>query len=262
MPRKTQDPRRYHPIIGVSPNLEVSNDRVFVARHYVERVLAAGGIPVELPYGDGTSAIAPELAERLDGILLSGGGDVHPDGFDGHAYDPSSVAPIYGESTVRDDFEQVLLDAAWNLDVPTLGICRGLQVMNVSRGGTLWRDVKEQPLDEVDGHFMDAPYERLVHHVSVDPTSFLASILETTEFDVNSIHHECIATAAPEGHIVAVADDGTPEAIEFPDRTFFLGVQWHPEIMGTMPQLFEGLVDAARRRAIMRYGETRALEYA
>lgn len=248
MPRSARENRDYRPIIGISPNLEVDSDHVFVARHYMERILQAGGIPVELPYGAGTAALAMEVAERVDGILLSGGGDVHPDGFSGKAYDPSSNAPIYGESTIRDDFEQALLEAAWNLDVPTLGICRGIQVMNVSRGGSLWRDIKEQPSDDVLKHFMDAPYDRMVHHVSVDPTSRLAELLGGTEFDVNSIHHECIAEGARGGKIVAWAQDGTPEALEFPDKTFFVGVQWHPEITGTMPQLFEGLVKAAAQK--------------
>ena len=125
--------------------------------------------------------------------------------------------------------------------------------MNVGRGGTLVRYVSEQLWSHgatLDVHLQPEPFETPVHQVYIEPNSRLAQILGALETSVNSLHHLAISTVPEGAHVTARADDGTPEALEFPDRTFFLGVQWHPEIMGTQPQLFEALVDAANQRRI------------
>lgn len=221
------------------------------AETYATRVFEAGGIPVVLPYHEQAPDAARELAQRLDGVLLTGGSDIDAASFGGHAYDNATHHPLGETLPLRDAFEQALLDACWNLDVPCLGICRGLQVMNVSRGGTLVRDVCEQEwcdLEPVKSHMQAQPFTEPSHDVVLEPDSSLYRMLGVLEMHVNSMHHLAISCVPQGAHVVARAEDGTPEAIDFPGHTFFMGVQWHPEIMGNQPQLFEAFVAAAAER--------------
>jgi putative glutamine amidotransferase len=135
--------------------------------------------------------------------------------------------------------------ACWDADVPVLGICRGMQVMNVTLGGTLVRDISDYPTKTIVHSRLDQP-DTPVHHVRIAETSRLSKILGFTSGEVNSLHHEAICKQAPQGHVVAWAEDGTPEGLEFSEKTFFLGVQWHPEKLRTQPQLFSAFIDAAR----------------
>ncbi len=217
--------------------------------HYAASVAEAGGIPVALPYaipfGFDVTALVPDIVQRLDGILFTGGGDIADCSFSGHAYAPESHSPISLTCPARDTFEQALMRACWDADVPVLGICRGMQVMNVTLGGTLVHDVKDYPTKTILHTRGDSP-DSPVHHVRVSETSRLAKILGFTSGEVNSLHHEAIYTQAPKGNVVAWAEDGTPEGLEFDEKTFFLGVQWHPEKLRTQPQLFAAFVDAAQ----------------
>ncbi len=241
---QTEDRR---PLIGICsrPSTE-EPDLSCIDSHYARSVQEAGGIPVALPHGFEAAGIAHEIVSRIDGLLLTGGGDISEDGFGGHNYDEGCIARISFMSAERDVFEWAAVRAAWERDLPCLGICRGLQVMNVTFGGTLLRDIAERRPDSNVVHWQEKPYDVPAHPVRIEPTSWLAQILGGREFEVNSIHHQCICEPAPEGRIVAWSPDGIPEALEFGAKRFFVGVQWHPEQMGTMPQLFEAFVDAAR----------------
>ena len=235
------------PLIGIcSRPGEEDPDLSYINSHYAKAVQEAGGIPVALPYGFEAAAIAPQIIDRIDGLLLTGGGDVSEEGFGGNNYAEGCVARISFMSADRDVFEWAAVRAAWDANMPCLGICRGLQVMNVSFGGTLVRDIAEVRPDSTIVHMQPKPWDVPVHPVRIEPASWLAQILGGLEFDVNSIHHQAIAAPSPKARIVAWAPDGTPEAIEFAEKPFFVGVQWHPEQMGTMPQLFEAFVDACR----------------
>lgn len=240
------------PLIGITsrpredpenPNWTMTDD------HYAASVADAGGIPVALPYcipfGFEATALVPDIVRRLDGILFTGGGDIADDSFDGHAYAPESHSPISLTCPARDAFEWALMRACWDADVPVLGICRGMQVMNVTLCGTLVRDIKDYPTKTILHTRGDSP-DSPVHHVRISEASRLAKILGFASGGVNSLHHEAIYTQAPKGHVVAWAEDGTPEGLEFDEKTFFLGVQWHPEKLRTQPQLFSAFVDAAR----------------
>ena len=225
------------PLIGITsrpredpenPNWTMTDD------HYAASVADAGGIPVALPFtipfGFDATSLVPDIVRRLDGILFTGGGDIADCSFGGNAYAPESHSPISLTCAARDAFEWALMRACWDADAPVLGICRGMQVMNVTLGGTLVRDISDYPTKTIVHSRLDQP-DTPVHHVRVAETSRLAKILGFT---------------SPEGHVVAWAEDGTPEGLEFSEKTFFLGVQWHPEKLRTQPQLFSAFVDAAR----------------
>jgi putative glutamine amidotransferase len=243
----SQEP--YRPLIGIcSRPSDDGSDASCINTSYATSIQQAGGIPVALPFGFEAAAIADDIIGRLDGLLLTGGGDVSEEGFGGNNYAEGCVAKISFLSVDRDVFEWAAVRAAWNANLPCLGICRGLQVMNVSFGGTLLRDIAERQPHTTIEHVKGETFEATMHDVRIEPASWLAQVLGGLAFKVNSVHHQAIADPAPQARIVAWAPDGIPEAIEFGEKSFFMGVQWHPERLGTMPQLFEAFVDAARQR--------------
>lgn len=243
-----RDELKPKPLIGICSRPGENDPYVsYINVRYADAVQDAGGIPIALPHGFGVANMAGEIIERIDGLLLTGGGDISPESFGGSPYAKGCVAKISFMSAARDVFEWAAAKAAWNQDLPCLGICRGLQVMNVSFGGTLVRDISELGEGRID----HAQFERgddIIHEVRIEPESRLHEILGGDSFGVNSMHHQAISEVATGGRIVARATDGTPEGLEFDERTFFVGVQWHPEQLGTMPQLFNAFIDAARAR--------------
>lgn len=239
-------PLPYRPLIGLcsypcDPEATLSG----VNTRYAQCIQQAGGIPVALPYGFEAAAIADDIVSRIDGLLLTGGGDITEEGFGGGNYAKGCPGSIAYLSVDRDVFEFAAVRAAWKTNLPCLGICRGMQVMNVSFGGTLLRDIAEMHPAGTINHLQPERRTEPVHSVRIEPASWLAQILGGLEFEVNSIHHQAIADPAKDGRIVAWAPDGTPEALEFQSKHFFLGVQWHPEQIGTMPQLFDAFIEAA-----------------
>lgn len=236
------------PLIGICSRPSDTNaDESVFSTAYADAVQDAGGIPIALPFGFEVASIASKIISRIDGLLLTGGGDITPDGFGGNIYAKHCVAKIAFMSAERDVFEWAAVRAAWDRDIPCLGICRGLQVMNVSFGGTLVRDAMERGATIM--HWQQDRRFEPVHDVWLSRDSHLARIMGTDILHVNSIHHQAISTPASEARIVGRASDGVPEAIEFPNKHFFMGVQWHPEMLGTMPQIFEAFVNACRSEA-------------
>lgn len=196
---------------------------------YVRAVEQAGARPVLVPPSlDGID----ETLDALDGVVFTGGSDVDP-----ALYGEEAQAETVGIVRMRDDAELALLRAALDRDMPVLGICRGIQVLNVGMGGNL-----EQHLE---GHRHDPPGEFLAHDVAIEPDTRLARMLGD-RISVMSHHHQGIKTLAPGLVETARADDGLLEAVEAPDRRFTVGVLWHPEA-GQDARLFETLVAEARR---------------
>lgn len=211
---------------------------------YINAVLQAGGIPVILPNLEDTSVI-PELVDGLDGILLSGGGDVDPVLFGeratGHL---GTVTPR------RDTFELALAKYVLeNTDKPVLGICRGIQVMNVAMGGSLYIDL---PDAGKLCHSLDMyPRNSVTHDVCIAENTRMASIMGGTSARVNSFHHQAVKEAA-QGFVVSAwsAPDDVVEAMELQGSRFAVGVQWHPEELvhrDEARKLFSRFVDAANR---------------
>jgi anthranilate synthase component 2/putative glutamine amidotransferase len=196
---------------------------------YVKAVEKAGGRPMLVP--PSTDGIE-ETLDALDAVVFTGGSDLDPE-FYGEQAAPETVGVV----RMRDEAELALLKAALDRDMPVLGICRGIQVLNVGMGGDL-----DQHLE---GHRHDPPGQFLQHDVVIEPNTRLAGMLgEHTR--VMSHHHQGIKTLAPGLVETARADDGLLEAVEAPARRFTVGVLWHPEA-GEDARLFETLVDEAKR---------------
>lgn len=231
------------PVVGITAYAEPARWRVWeaeavlVPRAYVDQVAAAGGVPVVLPP---QPDLLPEALARVDAVLLAGGPDVDPARYGAEAH-PLTGAPAHE----RDLAEVAALAAATDPRAPRplLAVCRGMQLLNVLRGGTL----RQHLPDDVghDGH-APAPGTYGAHRVRLAPASALAAVLGAEAVDVPSYHHQGIGELGSGLVASAWADDGTVEALEDPSLPFCLGVQWHPEV-GADPSLFEALVAAARR---------------
>lgn len=216
-----------------------------VYTNYTTMVRRAGGLPVILTPGQPEEAAA--VLGRLDGLVLTGGGDVDP-----LQYGGKTVETVYEVDPLRDEYEMALSRAARRSRLPTLAICRGMQVLNVALGGTLIVDISNA-LPEAIRHLVDGPASiEPQHRVDVEPTSAMAAALGTPTVEVNTIHHQALDGVAEGIRVVGRAPDGVIEAIEPDDATWcMLGVQWHPEYLGPddLPsmRLFRSLVEAASR---------------
>jgi len=229
------------PVIGLSAYSESAQwavwhaPAVLLPAAYVQQVAAAGGIPVLLPPSPGVA----DAVSRLDGLILTGGGDVAPSRY-GEAPHPRTTRV----SEPRDAAELELLGAALDAELPVLGICRGMQLLNVARGGTL-----RQHLPEEAGH-APVPGSYGSHPVRLAPGTRLASILgEDGEAGVPTAHHQAIETLGDGLVATAWAQDGIVEAVELGTGggPFVVAVQWHPEV-STDPRLIAALVAEASAR--------------
>ncbi len=235
------------PVIGITSSYAPAEDNTFgtvsVGESYLQAVLQAGGLPVVIPSGL-TEAGLQTLFARLDGLLLTGGGDIDPQRFDGAPH-----PRVYGVDLRRDETEIRLVQMAAQAAKPFLGICRGIQVINVALGGTLYTDIGAQLAGALrHDWYPNIPRDTLAHSVTVAAGSRLAQILGGETFEVNSLHHQGVERVAPVLRVVANAPDTLIEGVELPDHPFGIGVQWHPEwLQAHEPQrrLFAALVKAA-----------------
>ena len=216
-----------------------------IGRKYVDAIETAGGIPLMVPHNLGGDSLRV-LFDRLDGLLLSGGGDIDP-----AIYGEEPHPDVDGISADRDRVELAL--ARWAVDQhkPLLAICRGVQVLNVALGGTLVQDIPSQVADALPHRFDEktTPRGYLAHSVSIEPDSLLRAVIHSTAASVNSWHHQSLKQVADPLRVVAESPDGIIEAVEVPGQRFVLGVQWHPEwLFETQPEmlrLFTALIEAA-----------------
>lgn len=212
---------------------------------YIEAVAAAGGIPSLIPMGLDEAALRALLVQ-VDGLVLTGGGDIA-----GDHYQSEHEDYIFDVDLDRDRVELFLAREALALNKPLLAICRGHQLLNVALGGTLYEDVMEWMPGAIKHDFFDTfPRNHKAHAVAIEPGSKLAATLGRREAEVNSLHHQGIRDLAPGLVAAAHAPDGLIECVEALDHPFALGVQWHPENLyiddPVMLSLFRGLVEAAR----------------
>ncbi len=233
------------PVIGLtmSPEDRPKKPYCIVSRHYVQSIVMAGALPILLPVC-GDAAMADEYIHRIDGLLLTGGGDISP-----LLYGENPIKELDCFSLERDEFEIRLFKRALEKDIPVLGICRGLQVMNVALGGTLYQDVFSQ-IDNALGHFpKELPVDELYHSVQIERHSHLHRIFGQDEIHVNSHHHQSVKETATDFKVTALSSDGIIEGIEHTRKDFAVAVQWHPEdLTQRYPdfcKLFKALVDAS-----------------
>ncbi len=234
-------------VIGLTTYLEQAQTGVwdvrasFLPEVYFEAVTRAGGIAVLLPPQPVSASIASRVIDGLDGLIVTGGKDVDPARY---GQDPHETTDDPRRD--RDAWEDALLSAAMERDLPFLGICRGLQVLNVTLGGTL-----HQHLPEVVGssRYNAGAGRFTVNEVSLGETGVLAGLLgETPVLGVKSYHHQAVDRLADGLVVSATSDDGLIQAVEVESMGFGVAVQWHPEEDRGDIRLFQGLVDAAKRR--------------
>jgi putative glutamine amidotransferase len=234
------------PLIGITTSRiyhRYGFSQIAVTEAYVKAVSRTGATPLLIPLGLPDAAY-PALLEHLDGILFTGGGDVQPERYGGQPH------PLVNEMDPdRDRVEISLLQDSLHNRKPFLGICRGLQLINVAMGGSLYEDLQEQyPQAYRHQYFPEKARSFPAHEVQIEPESQLAGILGATQTDVNSLHHQGIRQLAAGLSASAHAPDGVIEAFELPDYPFGLAVQWHPEWMqesGPMQALFNAFCQAA-----------------
>ncbi|MGI9647018.1 MAG: gamma-glutamyl-gamma-aminobutyrate hydrolase family protein [Acidimicrobiia bacterium] len=218
------------PIIGITSQLRDvatsygAQPATTVTLSYSDAVRAAGGVPVVMPILDPETI--PHLLNRLDGVVLTGGGDVEPSLYGGEGHEA-----VYGVHSPRDSAELAIARYVAENRIPTLAICRGLQILNVALGGDLIADIPTQ----VDGgfeHFVtgNGAARQAFQAIDLQDGCGLASLFGTTSLKVNSLHHQSVATPAPGLRPVAWSEDGVIEALEPEDADWpLLAVQWHPE---------------------------------
>jgi len=234
------------PVIAVSAQTAVSDSRHFGEQRmtslydlYVHALKAAGTLPVVLAHTD--PADVPTLLDRFDGVVIPGGGDVDPGAYGERA----EADTLYGIRPEADVFELALVKEAERSRLPVLGICRGLQVINVALGGTLHQDLPEHPQDLMSRAFAGR------YRTRVKRGTRLHSVVGSDELVVNSLHHQGVKDVGEGLRVGATAADGVVEAVESTDPMWdMLAVQWHPECLDKdhSRALFEWLADAAARR--------------
>ncbi len=231
-----------HPVIGITGNFSEGN--LMLAPGYYTSVLKAGGIPFIIPPFEDEDVLV-KLLDEVDGILLTGGADINP-----LFLHEEPIKELHGINPHRDRQELLLTRLAANRQLPLLGICRGMQVMNAALGGVLYQDIHVQMEGVRIKHSQDLERSFASHTVKIEPDTLLEKILQADSVAVNSFHHQAVKEPAPGFKVSARAADGVIEAIESCAYKSMLGVQWHPECFilrgeECMMPLFDWLVREA-----------------
>lgn len=216
------------------------------SRTYVESVINAGGVPLLLPLTT-HGTVLEQLLDMLDGLYLAGGEDLDPSLYNQTPYKTDEVF-----SSLRDTTEAILLERALARRIPILGVCRGMQLINVHFGGSLYQDIPHDISDALD-HNASTKLKSLVdlsHTLQIQPGSRIAQLLETEKIRANAHHHQAVHTLGAGLRATAWTADGITEALEMPEYPFLIGVQPHPESLTSVEpkwaRLFEAFVSAGR----------------
>ena len=231
------------PVIGLCSSYEKNeeNDRIFLNHDYLKAIRHFGGMPLVIP-AEATEEEQTYLLSQCDGLLLTGGDDIDPT-----LYGETVLNDTVNTAPVRDAGEPRLIRMAGERNLPILGICRGIQILNVYFGGSLYQDIPAQ-LETPVKHSMEKPYHRTCHDCRVTPGTPLADWTGKDVIAVNSFHHQAVKAVAPGFAVMGVCSDGVVEAFYKPDAAFLCAVQWHPEkiwdIEESSAQIFEAFIQA------------------
>jgi putative glutamine amidotransferase len=206
---------------------------------YIEGITRAGGLAIMLPPQQLSSAEAKDIVSSLDGLMLCGGRDIDPS-----RYGQSPHSEAEQPDKLRDDLEEKLLSAAIDADLPFLGICRGAQMLNINRGGTL---IQHLPDVVGDNRYQLGNAQFTPADVEVETSSILGSLVGDKVSNAALYHHQAIDELGKGLKITAKSEDGIVEAVELTDHPFGVAVQWHPEQTLDDLRIFEGLIEAARK---------------
>lgn len=217
------------PLIGLTPSHNTENQDISMRPTYLKALKAAGAIPVVLPLEASREDLA-QLVEVLDGFLFVGGPDVHP-----FLFGEETIEGCGSVSLLRDTMELNLLSLVTAARKPILGICRGIQLINIGLGGTIYQDIKKQnPVKAPVAHDQPFYYDIPCHTVNLVPGTILSGLIGQPDggaIQVNSMHHQSLKTIAPGLVACGHSPDGLVEAVEKPDYPYLLAVQWHPEYL-------------------------------
>ncbi len=233
------------PLILVTPLYDDERESLWMLPGYLKSIREAGGWTLTLDLCDDEDYLM-EMVSLSSGILLSGGHDVNP-----KLYGEPAFPTCGPDNSTRDRMEMTLLNMAHLHDIPTLGVCRGMQMMNVFYGGSLIQDIPTEVSTQVN-HKMQPPYDRYAHEISIRQDTLLHKIIGADRMQVNSQHHQGVKRLASTLTAAAYSDDGLVEAAEHGGKTFMLGIQWHPEFLTgkdeNQMKLFRAFVKAAEWR--------------
>ncbi len=208
------------PVIGIFPSYNQEKKEIFIDDFYAEEIKDSGGEPVILPIDNKEAML--EAFFKVNGLLLSGGVDIDPKHY-GEANNGKSVEIC----PLMDETEELLIKIAMKADMPILGICRGMQALNVFCGGSLIQDLpSEHGYSVIHSISLKEP---AFHNITVEKGSLLSEAIGFGTHRINSYHHQAIKELAPGFSIAAIAEDGVIEAVYCRDKKYVLGVQWHPE---------------------------------
>ncbi|HIT88261.1 MAG TPA: gamma-glutamyl-gamma-aminobutyrate hydrolase family protein [Candidatus Coprocola pullicola] len=226
------------PIIGITPDYSYEAEKFMVSQHYIKAIETAGGYPMILCPNE----MFPDF---IDGLLLTGGGDIDP-----ILFGEEPIAENGEISPLRDAFEWSLCQKAQEKKLPILGICRGMQLLAILNGGSIYQDIYSQTNTMIK-HIQKAPRFYGTHTIEIATNSILSKIANQNSCVVNSFHHQSVKEAGKDFMVCAKSKDGLIEAIEHKTARFIIGVQWHPEMMKKdkiQMKLFEMFVKAAKER--------------
>lgn len=235
----------HKPLIALTPYYNMEKEEPYMRPAYLRAIRAAGGIPLILPLESKTEELE-QLVDTFDAVLFTGGPDLHP-----FYFGEETQAHCGNVCLKRDTMELELLSLVMAAKKPVLGICRGIQLLNIALGGDIYQDIPSQfhedfPIAHTQPFYYDTPS----HTVSVVPGTLLSDITQCSELKVNSMHHQAVRKTAAGLTVSGYAPGHLTEAIEKPDYPFFLGVQWHPEYLweqdAAAARIFATFVDACR----------------
>ena len=227
------------PVIAM-PQTDKDLFKRFMDKRYITSLEHAGATIKRIELSNPGKAVA--LALECDGLFIPGGADVEPT-----LYGESRTNKCGKPNPIRDTAEPLLIKAFYDADKPVLAVCRGVQIMNVTFGGTLYQDIK--------GHFSAASIIRTTHSAKIHKGSLLHAIIGKDTNRVNSMHHQAVKTCAPSLTVSAISPDGIAEAVEAQNKRFFIGVQWHPEQLShtdaPSSALFAAFVNECKKKRVM-----------